>query len=213
MMNSSEEVPDSGPTKYTYMNAGWCPHHCQPVKKPRILSDMMTSIQKKTPDSRPFGPDSPIYSHRQTGNIQIWGSIAAILVVLLTTLFVQEIFYLLVIMIMALGSGLLMFSTLTVEVTDSGIFLRFGPLPVIRKLISFDQITGYSPVENRWYYGWGIRWIPNGSMYNIAGFHAVELRLTTGRFFRIGTDDPEGLSAALTHALGFPPDRGISPPQ
>lgn len=208
-MTPSGKIPDSALSSCGSVNAGWCPHHCQPVKKTGILSYMMTNNQKKNPGSRPAGSDSISYSHRQMGRVQIWGSIAAIIVVLLTTLFVQDTVYLFAVLAGALGLGLLMFSSLTVEVTDSGISLRFGPLPVIRKMISFDQITGYSLVENHWYYGWGIRWIPNGSMYNIAGFQAVELRLITGRCFRIGTDDPEGLSAALTRTLGSPPDNRI----
>ena len=34
-------------------------------------------------------------------------------------------------------------------------------------------------------------------LYNVSGFDAVELRLKSGDVYRLGTDDPEGLSAAL----------------
>ena len=36
-----------------------------------------------------------------------------------------------------------------------------------------------------------------GMLYNVSGRDAVEIRLDTGRRFRLGTDDPDGLVAAL----------------
>jgi hypothetical protein len=34
-------------------------------------------------------------------------------------------------------------------------------------------------------------------LYNVSGRDAVEIQLDDGRRFRLGTDDPEGLVAAL----------------
>lgn len=34
-------------------------------------------------------------------------------------------------------------------------------------------------------------------MYNVAGYDAVELELRSGRVFRIGTDEPDALLAAI----------------
>ena len=31
-------------------------------------------------------------------------------------------------------------------------------------------------VRNKWWHGWGVRWVPGGSMYNVWGLDAVELR-------------------------------------
>jgi len=56
-------------------------------------------------------------------------------------------------------------------------------------------------VKNHWYYGWGIRLTPHGVLYNVSGFYAVELRLRTGKEFRIGTDVPQELDAAIRQAL------------
>jgi hypothetical protein len=37
----------------------------------------------------------------------------------------------------------------------------------------------------------------------MSGYRAVELRFTNGRRFRIGTDDPAGLAAAVRQAAGL----------
>jgi hypothetical protein len=59
-------------------------------------------------------------------------------------------------------------------------------------------------VKNPWYYGWGIRLIPGGWLYNVSGFWAVELQMKNGKRYRIGTDDAEGLAKSLEAALGLP---------
>ena len=61
-------------------------------------------------------------------------------------------------------------------------------------------------VHNEWWRGWGIRHVPRGWMYNIAGRDSVELELQSGNVFRIGTDDPDGLLAALRSASVTTPD-------
>lgn len=40
-----------------------------------------------------------------------------------------------------------------------------------------------------------------GRLYNVSGLDAVELRLKSGEVRRIGTDDPQGLSAVLQSGL------------
>ena len=47
-------------------------------------------------------------------------------------------------------------------------------------------------------FGWGIRKVSRGWMYNNAGRNAVELSLRSGKVFRIGTDQPVELLAAIT---------------
>lgn len=87
-------------------------------------------------------------------------------------------------------------STLTVTVTTDEVVLRFGwGWP--RKRIQRTDILAHHPVRNSWILGWGIRWFPGGTMWNVWGLDAVELELNTGRRFRIGTDDVDGLTAVL----------------
>lgn len=97
---------------------------------------------------------------------------------------------------------LVLFHSLTVEVTTTEVRLRFGPGP-IRKSFSLESIQEAEAVRNRWWYGWGIRLTPHGWLYNVSGFDAVEIRLADGKRCRIGTDDPHGLIGAIREAKGY----------
>jgi hypothetical protein len=50
-------------------------------------------------------------------------------------------------------------------------------------------------------YGWGIHYYGKGWLYNVAGLDAVEIRLTSGRRLRIGTDEPEVPCEAISRAI------------
>ena len=93
------------------------------------------------------------------------------------------------------------FGSLEVRVDEEAVKLRFG-VGLIRRTIALDRIESAARVRNRWWYGWGIRLTPHGWLWNVAGLDAVELRLTDGKLFRIGTGDPEGLQGALEARLG-----------
>jgi hypothetical protein len=99
-----------------------------------------------------------------------------------------------------LAACLVLFPTLTVEGTERGLDVRFGP-GLVRRRISWADIRAARPVRNTWLAGWGIRWIGSGWMYNVSGLDAVELSLASGRTFRIGTDDPRGLHAFIAAHL------------
>ena len=88
------------------------------------------------------------------------------------------------------------FNRLTVTVGDGAVAVRFG-LGWPSRRIPFDQITAAAPVRSKWWYGWGIRWIPGGVLFNVWGLDAVELQLASGRRFWIGSDEPEELLAAV----------------
>ncbi len=94
------------------------------------------------------------------------------------------------------GIVVAVFARLTVTVTDGRVTAAFGwGWPA--RTIALTEVRGVNPVRNSWWYGWGLRWIPHGTMYNVWGREAVELELAEGRVFRIGTDDVDGLRAAL----------------
>jgi hypothetical protein len=42
--------------------------------------------------------------------------------------------------------------------------------------------------------------MPGFSLYNVSGLDAVQLKLKSGETRHIGTDDPQGLAAALRSA-------------
>src|SRR5580658_1726093 len=88
------------------------------------------------------------------------------------------------------------FSSLTVEVGEGELRWYFGPGWWTYRL-ALDDIETVAVVRNRWWNGFGIRIRPGFSLYNVSGLDAVELRLRSGELRRIGTDDPQGLAAAL----------------
>lgn len=93
-----------------------------------------------------------------------------------------------------------LFYRLVVTVTESTVQLRFG-IGLIRKTIPLEAVVSAEPVRNSWWYGWGIRVYPKGWLFNIAGLDAVELQMKHGPRFRIGTDDPVGLTGAVQARL------------
>lgn len=101
--------------------------------------------------------------------------------------------------IFILAICLVLFASLTIEIDDEVLTLRFGP-GLIRKHFRLADITACRVVKNPWYYGWGVHLTPAGWLYNVSGFWAVELQLRNGRQYRLGTDDPEGLAEAVRGA-------------
>lgn len=97
----------------------------------------------------------------------------------------------------------ILFSSLTTEVNEREICWHFGPGLWAYRL-SLGEIESVFLVRNRWWNGWGIRTAPGFRLYNVSGFDAVELRLKSGEVRRIGTDDPQGLAAALKASAAMP---------
>lgn len=96
------------------------------------------------------------------------------------------------------------FASMTVTVTDRFIEARLG-VGVLKRRIPLRQVRTYRQVRSPWYYGWGIRFFPGGTLYNVSGTTAVELLLDNGRRVRLGTDDADALLGALAQVRG-PPD-------
>ncbi len=138
------------------------------------------------------------YSHTQMSHMWIW-IVAAFEAVAIVTLLLAGAEIAAIIAVIAVAAVLtvvgIMFSRLTVEVDDTAVRLAFGNgWP--RKTIQWGEVMSARRVRNRWWYGFGMRKIPGGWMWNVGGLDAVELRMDTGKVFRIGTDDPDGLIAA-----------------
>lgn len=90
---------------------------------------------------------------------------------------------------------------LTVTVDHASITASFGwGWP--RRQITVPDVVDACLVHNSWWYGWGIRKVPGGWMFNNAGRDAIELTLVSGRVFRIGTDQPDELLDAIARARG-----------
>ena len=82
--------------------------------------------------------------------------------------------------------------------------LRLG-IGLVRKRIPIGEVKAWREVRNPWYTGWGIRLGPGYVLWNVSGFDAVELDFASGRRFRVGTDEPSELAAALARAKGETP--------
>ena len=99
-----------------------------------------------------------------------------------------------------LGVCLVLFATLTVVIEEDVLEVRFGP-GVIRKKFLLKDIESCQIVKNPWYYGWGIRLIPHGWLYNVSGSYAVEISMKTGKKYQIGTDVPDDLVKAIRQSI------------
>jgi hypothetical protein len=91
----------------------------------------------------------------------------------------------------------LLFSRLEVTVSDGRIIAAFG-FGRPHRVTALTDVTAVRQVRNTWIQGWGLRKITGGWMYNVWGLDAVEVELSSGKMFRIGTNDPENLLAAIS---------------
>jgi hypothetical protein len=99
----------------------------------------------------------------------------------------------------------LMFRQLTVRDEGERLAIRYGPLPVFRKLIPYSKMDLVEQGRSSVIDGWGIHWIPGrGFTYNLWGRDCAIL-MVEGRVFRIGSDDVENLVAFLREKVGIPP--------
>ncbi|MCD4668905.1 MAG: hypothetical protein K8S14_00510 [Actinomycetia bacterium] len=87
---------------------------------------------------------------------------------------------------------IILFASLSVIVNDKSIEIRFG-VGLIKKKFNLGEIELCTVVRNCWWYGWGIRKIPKGWLFNVSGLDAVELTMRNGKVYRIGTDEPQKL--------------------
>lgn len=91
----------------------------------------------------------------------------------------------------------LLFNSLTVEVTDEYIKIYFGR-GIIHKKILIENIREYRSVKNTLVLGWGIRFGLGFTLWNVSGRDAVEFSFKNKEWkFRVGTDKPDELIAVL----------------
>lgn len=142
----------------------------------------------------------PSYSHRQRGTVILLS--LGLTVVLIAALFVAvpESSIVMGMVFAILLATIALFYSLTIEVDSESLMWSFG-IGLIKDRVRIDDIKEVRVVTNPWYYGWGIHLTPAGWLYNVSGRQAVELRLTSDKTFRLGTDDPEGLAQSIRSAM------------
>ena len=103
--------------------------------------------------------------------------------------------------LVALFLVVLLFSRLEVTVDSENVMAAFG-FGWPKKVVALEDVVAVREVRNTWWQGWGIRRISNGWTYNVWGLDAVELELSDGRAFRLGSDDNAQFLAAVTLLVG-----------
>lgn len=97
-------------------------------------------------------------------------------------------------------AALAMLHALTVRVDRQEIAVRFGFLPFIKR-ISVAEVETVQRVRNEVRQLWGARPIEGGWLFSVSGLDAVELVMKDGAVFRIGSDRPDELLAAIEAAM------------
>ena len=95
----------------------------------------------------------------------------------------------------------LLFYGMATKISDGVITIAFGA-GLIRKRIVLKRISTVEAIKTPWYYGYGIRFIPNGMLYNISGTDGVELKFNDlERVVRIGTKDSTKLKEEIAKRI------------
>jgi hypothetical protein len=100
-----------------------------------------------------------------------------------------------------LGSS---FRHLTVEDQGEHLEVRFGPIPLFRWRVRYEDVKGVEVGRTLPLDGWGIHMsVRGGWVWNIWGRDCVVLHLDRSPL-RIGTDDAENLAGFLKRRTGVP---------
>lgn len=137
------------------------------------------------------------YKNTQIGYLVIAAILAAILIF---GFIMSQIGFYTPLVIFALFILFLLMSFISLQTTIDKNYLRikFG-YGIFKKKFLLNDIASVKTVKNHWYYGWGIRlWLwPYMWIYNVSGFHAVEIVMKDKKIFRIGTNKPVELKNAI----------------
>lgn len=142
---------------------------------------------------------SEFYRHRQIGYLTVVLVIALCILIALI-MYIEGLNWVALAVLAILAVSLVFFSSLTVVIDQDTLEIRFGA-GIVRKRFRLSDIESCGRVRNPWYYGWGIRSIPHGWLFSVSGLDAVEIVMKTGKTYRIGTDEPEALEAAIRRAI------------
>lgn len=140
-----------------------------------------------------------LYRHTQTGYVIIISIVSMIIYITLISIRSEwnpisiGVAFLLIICIA-------LFHSLTIELNNEKLVFFFG-IGLIKKKIDIKNIRHCHTVKNPWYYGWGIRSIPGGWLFNVSGLKAIEIILFNNKKFQIGTDEPEKIEMLLRQMI------------
>lgn len=90
---------------------------------------------------------------------------------------------------------MLFFYNLTISVKGRVIQAKFG-IGLIKFNFNIEELHQVEIIRIPWWYGWGIRFTPQGMLYNIWGRQAVKVTFTSKgkkKTVLLGTEEPEEL--------------------
>ena len=142
------------------------------------------------------------YHHTQKGpwGLMCYAFAAAFLVAAISVpvLALQITFFVTALFMLLLGASC---GYLTIEDEGDRLSVQFGPFPLFRRRIPYDDILEVETSRTTFLEGWGIHWSPwGGWVWNIWGYDCVLLRLKRGKL-KIGTDDAEGLAEFVSSRI------------
>lgn len=95
------------------------------------------------------------------------------------------------------------FFSLTVRIDEKKLSWSYG-VGLLNFSVPLEEIQQAIPVRTSFMDGLGIRYRPGkGWIYNVSGFHAVEITRTGGSKIQIGTDEPDILADTLQRVAGL----------
>jgi hypothetical protein len=144
--------------------------------------------------------DGTTYEHTQTANHAVTAFVVLSLLFSASVVIGtgDAVAILLVVAFLAfVGFIMVAFNKMQVIVDDQQVVVHFRWGWPERRY-SLADVHRVDVVRNKWWYGFGIRLTPHGWMYNVWGLDAVQLNFDDGKAFRIGSDDPINLAAALS---------------
>ena len=151
-------------------------------------------------------PDDPQPAHDEEQSfdqVWLWALLGFETVFVLIILFAAGLTWVQMIGMMALmvvPLVLLSSFKLFTRIDDEGIHFRMRPFHWRWKTIPWDEVDQvyvrkYSPVKE--YGGWGIRFGPAGTAYNVRGSYGIQIVRKNGRRILIGTQHPEEASREI----------------
>lgn len=106
-------------------------------------------------------------------------------------------FFPVILLTFILSAVLLLVYRITITIGEQYVSFKMG-IGLINKKYPISDIKSVEIVKNNWMYGWGIRVISGGWLYNVSGFKAIELRFhSSDKVIRIGTDKPEEVAEEI----------------
>jgi hypothetical protein len=143
-----------------------------------------------------------LYQHKQSGGVilSVLGFGAAVCLWLASTIYASDARLMLFIVAAILGISALLFSSLTIELSDMSLSWRFG-FGLLRKKVPTGEIINALVTRTSLLDGWGVHRTRNGWLYNVSGFGAVQVILRSGKSFLLGSDEPERLCSALKDTI------------